>query len=542
MNRKIQLLDCTLRDGSYIVDAKFGAKAIGGIIKRLQDAKVDIIEAGWLKDSEHKYGTAFYHVPEDLEQYLLAPKDPNATYVAMIDYNRYDINTLTPYTGRSIDAIRVVFPRGKEDEGLALADPIREKGYKVYLQIANTLGYTDAELITLIEKVNKVKPVGVSIVDTFGAMYGEDLQRIMSLFVHNLDKDIKIGFHSHNNLQLSFALSIQFIDYLVSLGREIIVDSSLCGMGRGAGNANTELVTGFLNRKYSMNYDIDVIMDAIDTYMYQFMKNFEWGYSIPFYISGTYCTHVNNIDYLLKKHKAKSKDMKKIIETLPAEKRLVYDYDNLDEVYREYQKNEVDDRESRNVLKEELCGKNIVLILPGKTSFSKKEEVERAISENGAVVIGVNAALEGYKYDYLFFSNQSRYDYVEEANSKALASAKLIVSSNIHTSIENLDKYVMDYNSLIYLGWASYESASMMALKLLNYLKPAKILIAGFDGYDNSENYSDPNMESELTQAMKDEHNIQAAEMLRDYVSKTRGQIDIEFITPSRFAEVLTKD
>lgn len=152
---ELKLLDCTLRDGAYIVDAKFGKQTIGGIIAHLQDANVEIIECGWLKNDEHKVGTSFFHVPSDLEQYLLAPKNKFTSYVAMIDYNRYDLNFLPECDGKSIDAIRIVFPRDKVDEGLALVDPIRKKGYDVYLQAANTLGYSDRELLDLADKVNK---------------------------------------------------------------------------------------------------------------------------------------------------------------------------------------------------------------------------------------------------------------------------------------------------------------------------------------------------------------------------------------------------
>ena len=70
MSEKVQLLDCTLRDGAYIVEANFGASAIKGIIRKMQDANVELIECGWLKDNPHKEGTTFYHVPSDLEKYL----------------------------------------------------------------------------------------------------------------------------------------------------------------------------------------------------------------------------------------------------------------------------------------------------------------------------------------------------------------------------------------------------------------------------------------------------------------------------------------
>ncbi len=71
MSANIQILDCTLRDGAYIVDSDFGTPAIKGIIKKMQDARIDIIECGWLKNTPHKTGTSFYHVPQDMEQYLV---------------------------------------------------------------------------------------------------------------------------------------------------------------------------------------------------------------------------------------------------------------------------------------------------------------------------------------------------------------------------------------------------------------------------------------------------------------------------------------
>ena len=89
----MQLLDCTLRDGAYIVDAKFGTSAIKGIIDKLQNANIEIIECGWLKNSEHKIGTTFFHVPEDISMYV-NNKSENSIFVAMIDWDRYDLEYL----------------------------------------------------------------------------------------------------------------------------------------------------------------------------------------------------------------------------------------------------------------------------------------------------------------------------------------------------------------------------------------------------------------------------------------------------------------
>lgn len=336
MGGHIQLLDCTLRDGAYIVDSAFGTSAIKGIIQKMQDANIDIIECGWLKNAEHKEGSTFYHVPSDLEKYLPG-KDGHTIYAVMIDWDRYDLNCLPEYDGKSVDAIRIVFPKDRWKEGTALGKKIKEKGYGVYFQAADTLGYSDDALRGLAEAVNQAAPVCLSIVDTFGAMYGADLEHIVSILDEDLDPDIRLGFHSHNNQQLSFALTMQFVDYMRQTGRDCVADASISGMGRGAGNTATELAANFLNRTCAGNYDMNVILDTIDLYIKHFQKRFQWGYSTPYFIAGMYGTYVNNIAYLLENHRTSAKDMHNIIEAMLPEERKKYDYEFLEQKYLDYQ-------------------------------------------------------------------------------------------------------------------------------------------------------------------------------------------------------------
>lgn len=540
MKNKIELLDCTLRDGAYIVNAEFGAFTIGGIIKNLQDANVEIIECGWLKDAPHKYGTSFFHVPDDIKQYVTFDKSKYATYVAMIDYNRYDCSQLTPYDGKTIDAIRVVFPRGKVKEGAELVKVIREKGYRVFLQAANTLGYSDSEILELVENVNEVHPEGLSIVDTFGAMYPANLLHIASLINNNLEKDIKLGFHSHNNQQLSFSLCMQFIENLLSSSdRALIVDSSLCGMGRGAGNACTELLANYLNNRQDKDYDLNVIMDTIDVYMTQLMENNSWGYSIPYSIAGIYGCHVNNVAYLTNTHRTKSRDMKIIFDTLDREKRTQYDYDNLEKVYSDYQNKEVDDSEVKEELAKEIEGKTIVAILPGISSVEEMETVKEKIREESAIVFGINSYLSGYDYDYLFFSNQVKYEFAKEHERETVKSVRKILLSNIKTE-GNEKEWIVNYNDLQKKGWKYYDNSMIMFLRLMNMVHPFKISIAGFDGYLGKENpYAasalHPNISREELSVIQRE----ISDMLDDFVKCNGKRIKLEFITESPFETVI---
>lgn len=539
--KRIQLLDCTLRDGAYIVNGEFGARSIGGIIKRLQEAKLDIIECGWLKDMSHKKGTSYYHVPDDLKQYMLADKSKYSMYVAMIDYNRYNVSHLPSCDGKTIDAIRIVFPKDKMKEGLALVEPIQQKGYRVFLQAANTLGYSDYELLKLTEEVNKLEIESLSIVDTYGAMQSLDLQRILFLLNNNLKKSISLGFHSHNNQQLSFALSMQFIESISSLkNRKCIVDGSLCGMGRGAGNSPTELIVEYLCRQYYADYDMNIIMDTIDIYMSQYLEKYKWGYSIPYMIAGTYACHVNNVSYLTKTHRTKSKDMKIIFEMLDEEARCHYDYDNLDRVYAEYQNRKVDDTYEKDLLKTQLAGKDLVIILPGKSSGVYEKNIKQYINENHAIVIGINAVVPQFDYDYLFFSNSIKYEYAKEIYPQHFQKATRIITSNIKNNGMQKE-YIVNYNDLQKQGWIYYDNSVIMFFRLMSCILPNKIGVAGFDGYsdNDSERYADELLEPYISQEEMNRMQKEILEMFRDYIKTNSDKISYEFITPSIFENLL---
>lgn len=535
MGKRIGLLDCTLRDGAYIVESKFGTVAIKGIIKKMQDANVDIIECGWLKNDEHQEGTSFYHVPNDVLKYIIR-RNERATYVAMIDWDRYNLDYLPEYDGNSIDAVRIVFPHGKHREGIAVGKKIKEKGYKVFFQAANTLSYSNEDLIDLAREISKVQPVALSVVDTFGAMYEEDLDRIVPILDQYLDKDIDLGFHSHNNQQLSFALTMHFIKIVEKEGRGVIVDSSLCGMGRGAGNTPTELVANYMNLKHHCNYDMNAIMDAIDMYMGVFMENYKWGYSTPYFIAGVYCCHVNNIAYLLKNHRTNAKDMRNIIESLSPDDRLKYDYDLLEEKYIENQNHILDDEETLEQLRKIIDGREVLLIAPGKSVIDEKVKIRRFIEERNPLIIGVNAMSPEYKFDYFFVINTVRYNYAKEVYGEQFENTPKILLSNIKTE-PNQDEMIINFNRVIKRGWEHFDNAVINCLRLMDKLCVENVYIAGFDGFKHryNESYADASLPTLNPDNKWDELNDEIREMFQDFKKTTKNTINVHFVTESIF-------
>ena len=454
----------------------------------------------------------------------------------MIDWDRYNTDALPPYDGKSIDAIRVVFPHGRHREGIEIGQRIRDKGYRVYFQAANTLAYSNRDLIDLADCMNAFKPESLSVVDTFGAMYADDLERIVRLLDSELDPSIKLGFHSHNNQQLSFALSIRFCELLQSSERNIVVDASLCGMGRGAGNATLELVASYLDKKQHGNYDLDEILDAIDMYMHRLQEKYSWGYSIPYFISGLYQCHVNNIAYLLDNHRTNAKDMRGVISSLSQSERRKYDYDLLERKYIEHQSRRIDDSAAMEELRKSFDGRTILMLAPGKSIDLELERIKNFIVEHKPIVIGVNAVAGNYDYDYLFFVNSARYDYAKEVHNEKFRAVKRIVLSNIKTEADE-GELTVNFERAIKRGWEHYDNAVICCLRLMNKLGVRDVVLAGFDGFKDqyNESYADADLPSLNPGKAWGALNDEIKNIFGDLRRATRSSMAITFLTDSIF-------
>ena len=236
---KIKVLDCTLRDGGYINSWKFGKNNIKSIVHNLADANIDIIETGFLRPVEYDDNTSVFNSVAQIKEQI-SPKKQGVLYAAMIENRNYPFLSLPTYDGTSVDIIRVTFRKTEWENAKKTITEIVSKGYKVCVQPVGSASYDDQSLLNLIKDVNQIKPYAFYIVDTLGVMYRKDMRKFYYLIDSNLSRDICIGYHSHNNLQMAFANAQEMTR--LSNGRTIILDSSCYGMGRGVGNLSTELI------------------------------------------------------------------------------------------------------------------------------------------------------------------------------------------------------------------------------------------------------------------------------------------------------------
>ena len=518
----IRLLDCTLRDGGYINNWDFGYHTIKNVIRQLVDSQVDYVEVGFLRDCEYdRDKTLFNNCAEMIP--ILPEQHGNTMFTAMALHNTYNIDKLEPYDGNTIEAIRVTFHDYDIDEGLAFISKAKEKGYKVFCNPINIMGYSDEQILTLLEKVNRIQPYAFSIVDTFGSMMKADLLRIYSLIEHNLDQSIVIGLHLHENLALSYSLAQEFIAMKAS-SRQSVIDASMLGMGRIPGNLCMELIMDYMNKTQDGIYDVNPVLDGIDDYIIQLKEIEPWGYSTAYALSAKYNLHRNYAEFLLNKGRLRAKQINQILAGIEEDKKTAYDEAYVEKLYQQFQNHEVDDVRLMKKLRQDMQGRAVLILAPGSSILKEKEKIERFIEKENPIVISANFASNEYAQDYVFCSNAMRYSALEDKGQEY----QILITSNLLDVCE--EEAVLNYMDLCFDEKGSCDNCVIMLLKLLLKLEIPKVYVAGFDGYKEKENnYATSYMASQHTKGV--EENIKNSR----YVADIKKQIEMEFLTDSLY-------
>lgn len=540
--KNVRILDCTLRDGGRIIDCAFSNREIVEIASNLSNARIDIVEVGFLRDwhkVNYRGNSTFFTDVDQIRPFIDKTRN-NTEYVAFIDYGMCDIDSLKPNDGTSIDGIRLGFTKKNFDESkkdvVRWARIIKDRGYKLMVQGVNSLNYSDSELLDVIDMVNDIHPYSFGIVDTYGAMYMDDVDHLYMLIDHNMSDDICINFHSHNNYQLSFSLAQEIIKLSSNGSRQIIIDGTLSGMGKVAGNLNTELIIEYLVRKYRYNYDVDLIFDTIDEYIHKYSLEYKWGYSIPALMAGIYKSHPNNVIYLTEKFRLDSKDIGKILSMIDPDTRQRYDYDNIQKLYIEYNHTKVNDKAALEKIRFLLADRNILIVLPGHSIIEYENVIQQYIEQNNCFVISANFVTDfaDKQNRMTFFGSSKRYKNCQER----LMEDNVVIVSNVERLCNN--DIVVNYESLIERDNDDFDNTTIMLLNLLRRMDIKKFAIAGFDGFvKNADNYfDDSKFYGKRFEKKYDTITVNMKRMLKSYSSTLDKKSNVKFLTPSVYSSI----
>jgi 4-hydroxy 2-oxovalerate aldolase len=280
----LKILDCTVRDGGLCNQHQFPEGFFGKIYKTCVAAGIDYMEVGYKADKALFAGKGFgpwkYCTEEDIRREV-GDNDSDLKLSVMADTGRTNPSDLLPRSESVIDLVRVATYIHQIPAALDLVKDAKNKGYEVALNLMAVSTVPDYELDNGLKVISDVDEVDfLYVVDSFGSLYYEQVGDLIERYKKT---GKTLGIHAHNNQQLAYSNTI----YAAINGVKLL-DTTMMGMGRGAGNCATELLVGFLkNPKFNLRPILQFVQDT----MFPLSQEIDWGYSIPYMITGQYNEH-----------------------------------------------------------------------------------------------------------------------------------------------------------------------------------------------------------------------------------------------------------
>ena len=283
---KIKVLDCTIRDGGLINGHDFDIRFVREVYKALSEAGIDYMEIGYKNSkrlfSPKEYGKWKFCEDEDIKR-VIDGIESKTKIAVMVDVDRVDVDDVLPRKDSPVAMIRVASYVKDIDKAIYLVNHFADKGYETTVNIMAISRALDNELTECLEQLEKECKAGVIyIVDSFGALYQETTEFLVKK-AKSILKSKEVGMHAHNNQQLAFGNTIEAIIHNANY-----VDGTVYGLGRAAGNCPLELILGFLKNP---KFDIRPVLDLISKEFITLREKMEWGYIIPYAITGILDEH-----------------------------------------------------------------------------------------------------------------------------------------------------------------------------------------------------------------------------------------------------------
>ncbi|MDF2722951.1 MAG: pyruvate carboxyltransferase [Paenibacillus sp.] len=273
-----------LGDGGLVNNWDFSVDFVRDLYYSLNAAGVDYMEIGY-KNSPKLLKSDDAGPWRFLEESFLReviPEKGDTKLSALVDIGRVDENDILPRSESMLDMIRVACYVKDVDKAIDLINKFHNYGYETTINIMALSGVMEHDLIDAFHQIAESPVDVVYVVDSFGSLNHRDIEYLVAKFHRHLPNK-KLGIHTHNNMQLAFANTITAAERGVEF-----FDSSVFGMGRAAGNCNTELLVSYLKNP---KYELRPILEVIERRMIPLREKVEWGYIIPYMMTGVFNEH-----------------------------------------------------------------------------------------------------------------------------------------------------------------------------------------------------------------------------------------------------------
>jgi 4-hydroxy 2-oxovalerate aldolase len=280
---ELKVLDCTIRDGGLMNNHKFDDQVVKTVYTACVEAGIDYMELGYKASRKivvpGEHGAWKYCTEEDMRR-IVGENPTSLKLTVMADAERTDYHEdILPKSQSVIDMVRVATYISQIPTALEMVKDAHDKGYETTVNLMAVSTVPEYELNEGLELLARSETKAVYVVDSFGTLYSEQVEHLVRKYLQYCKAAGKeVGMHAHNNLQLGFANTIEAI----VLGANML-DATMAGLGRGAGNCPMELLIGFLhNPKYNLLPVLRCVQDTIEPLRSKLM----WGFDLPYMLTG----------------------------------------------------------------------------------------------------------------------------------------------------------------------------------------------------------------------------------------------------------------
>lgn len=285
----IKVVDATLRDGGLVNSFRFTDEFVRDLYLANIRAGVDYMEFGYKADKTmfnvDDFGKWKFCNDDDIRA-VVGDNNTDLKIAVMTDVGRCDYkNDVQERANSPIDLIRVATYVHQMPGAIDMIEDAAKKGYEVSCNIMAISNAQESDIKVALDMLGKSPVNYIYIVDSYGSIYPEQMQRIAALYTEYGEKyGKKIGIHAHNNQQLAFANTIEAVGDGVDL-----LDATYSAMGRGAGNCAMELLLGFLKNP---KYNVYPVLQFIEKHMTKLREEgVVWGYDLQYLLTGLLNQH-----------------------------------------------------------------------------------------------------------------------------------------------------------------------------------------------------------------------------------------------------------
>jgi|SRR3989344_2674229 len=504
-----KIIDCSIRDGGHINKWHFSEELVKASYFAASKAQVDYFEIGYKNDEKKTEFGPFGYCKEDYISSLFKSLT-DTKLLCMIDAGKYTGYFIpkcekkkTPFSG-----IRIAAYPHEAEIAVQLVEELYSKGYEVFLQLMAWSEWTEKELKVVKKWKKKNILTTVSFADSFGSFIPSDITKHFKKLKSLGFK--RIGFHAHNNLQMAFANALQAI-------REgaTIIDGSIYGLGRGAGNLPIEILLSYLQREGNTKYNVVPYLDVIERFYLKLHAELNWGYSLktllsggrnihPYYVSEIFKNNNytveeiwNALDYIktncpisFNEEKLKSALGQRfyIPTTLDAAK-VVKDIEQQVKIFPARDAFSLKRINFTNKFK----NKKFLIITNGKSIKKYKSKIEKLIFKEKLVTIGCNYLQDLFNPDYHIFVSKKRFlKYILTVNKKSTLLVptffgRELIEENYNGKCEYIEIKSTDNFSLSSIDGIAqqnvYLNVGVSAILTAFQMGAKEIMIVGMDGY-----------------------------------------------------------